>query len=206
MKIVQINSVCDVGSTGKIMADLARKANANGDEAICAYGRRKSDADDIRAIRIGSNIDIYLHLIKSRVFDAHGLGSKKATKIFLKEMDEYKPDVFHLHNIHGYYINYPMLFDYIKEHDISVRWTFHDSWPFTGHCAEPACYDCDKWKEDGCAGCEMIQEYPASYFTNRAASNFQKKKEAFLGVRDLKIITPSSWLAGLVRGLSEKCW
>lgn len=199
MKIVQINSVCNVGSTGRIMADLARKANADGDEVICAYGRRSGNPDDLKVIRIGSDIDIYWHMLVTRLFDMHGLASKRATKGFLKQMDEFKPDMFHLHNLHGYYINYPMLFEYIKSHDISVRWTFHDSWPFTGHCAEPSCYDCFKWREEGCERCLQSREYPKSIFSNKSERNFRLKKSAFLGVKDLKIITPSSWLAGLVR-------
>lgn len=199
MKIVQINSVCDVGSTGRIAADLARRANDEGDNAICAYGRSAIDAGDIKVIRIGADIDVYWHIMMTRLFDMHGLASKRATKKFLQQMDDFKPDMFHLHNLHGYYINYELLFEYIKTHDIKVLWTFHDSWPFTGHCAEPVCYDCMKWKTDACTGCAKTKEYPKSFFSGRSSENFDRKKKAFLGVKDLKIITPSNWLAGLVK-------
>lgn len=198
MRIVQINSVCDVGSTGRIAADLARKANANGDEVICAYGRKKSDAQDIKAVRIGNDFDIICHVIATRLFDRHGLASKKATKKFLKQMDEFLPEMFHLHNLHGYYINYPLLFDYIKKNDIKVRWTLHDSWPFTGHCAGPSYYDCFKFRED-CSDCPYRAEYPGSVMVCRSKKNFREKKEAFLGVKDMTIITPSKWFAGLVK-------
>lgn len=198
MKIVQINSVCDVGSTGKIMADLARKSNSNGDETICAYGRRAGDANDLKTIRIGTNIDIFWHIIVSRLFDMQGLGSRRATKKFLKEIDKFNPEMFHLHNLHGYYINYPLLFDYIKKKGIKVKWTLHDSWPFTGHCAEPVCYDCNKWKNENCSGCDKKMEYPKS-FIDRGLRNFRMKKNSFTGVEDLEIITPSNWLASIVK-------
>lgn len=205
MRIVQINSVCDIGSTGRIMADLARKASAKGNETICAYGRYKSDATDIKTVRIGTSKDILLHLIATRIFDMHGLASKKATKFFLEQIDEFHPDMFHLHNLHGYYINYPLLFDYIKKNDIKVRWTLHDSWAFTGHCAGPVYYNCLKYKES-CADCPQRKGYPKSLIFCNSERNFQLKKDAFLGVKDMEIITPSSWLAGIVRESFLGCY
>ena len=198
MRIVQINSVCDVGSTGRIAADLARKAIQNGDEVLCAYGRKKSDATDIKSIRIGNTFDILWHIMVTRLFDMHGLASKRATKKFLKKMDEFHPDMFHLHNLHGYYINYPLLFKYIKNNNIKVVWTLHDSWAFTGHCAGPFCCDCIKY-QTGCMECEYKSKYPSCILLCRAGNNYLRKKGFFTGVNDLKIITPSEWLAGLVR-------
>lgn len=198
MKIVQVNSVCDVGSTGTIASNLAREAIAQGDDVICAYGRKHCSATDINTIRIGNNLDVLGHIILTRLFDMHGLGSKRATRKFLEKIDDFHPDMFHLHNLHGYYINYPMLFEYIKKNNIKVKWTLHDSWAFTGHCAGPECYDCKLYLE-GCTECKQKREYPESILFGRSAKNYREKKDAFLGVRDMKIITPSNWLAGLVK-------
>jgi glycosyltransferase involved in cell wall biosynthesis len=129
--------------------------------------------------------------------DKHGLASKKATARFIETIDKLKPDLIGLHNIHGYFLNYPLLFKFIKEKNIPVVWTFHDCWPFTGHCSYFESVDCEKWKTH-CEKCPLTRNYPKALM-DRSYQNFEDKQNAFLGVQDLKIITPSTWLAGLVK-------
>lgn len=198
MKILMINSVCGIGSTGRICTDLADVLTKQGHECLIAYGRKTAPEKykDI-SYRIGSDIDVKAHALKSRLFDASGFGSKKATKRLVKRIIEYDPDIIHLHNIHGYYINIEILFDYLKTCGKKIVWTLHDCWAFTGHCAHFDYANCNKWQY-GCFCCPETSNYPKS-LCDRSVVNYKRKKENFIGVKNMTIITPSKWLADLVR-------
>ena len=198
MKILMINVVCGIRSTGRICTDLAAALEAEGNEVRIAYGREEVPEQYKKyAVRIGSDIDNVQHGIKARLFDGCGFGSARATKAFIKWVKEYDPDVIHLHNIHGYYINIEILFDYLKSCGKKVIWTLHDGWAFTGHSAFCDAIDCERWKT-GCYNCPLRKEYPASY-TDRSKANWARKKVCLTGVPDLTIVTPSEWLARLTR-------
>ncbi len=200
MKVLFINAVCGIGSTGKICAELAQKYEKDGHEAKIAYGRHAYVPEQYEkyAIRIGSDTDVKLHAVKTRLTDKHGLGSKRATKKFLEWAEEYSPDLLWLHNIHGYYINYEMLFAWIKKHpEMEVKWTLHDCWSFTGHCSHFSFVKCYKWKK-ACEKCVQTNRYPSSFIDN-CKDNFLRKKSAFTGVKNMTIVTPSKWLADLVK-------
>ena len=145
MKVLQINSVCGIGSTGRIATDLHKTLIDNGHESYIAFGRGEPRNCD-NTIRIGSKFDNYWHVAVTRVFDKHGFASKRATRDFICQVEQLDPDVIHLHNIHGYYINIELLFDYLKQCQKPVVWTLHDCWSFTGHCPQFEMAGCDKWK------------------------------------------------------------
>lgn len=194
-----INSVCGIGSTGRICTDLAVELEKQGHEVKIAYGRGEVPKQfEKYAVRIGSNFDIKFHGIASRIKDSSGLGSKKCTKKFIQWIDMFNPDIIHLHNIHGYYINIKVLFDYLKKCGKKIVWTLHDCWSFTGHCAYFDYVNCDKWKSC-CYNCEQKREYPRSIFLDRSQRNFEIKKELFTDVPELTLIVPSQWLCGLVQ-------
>lgn len=201
MKILFVNSVCGIGSTGRICTDLAQEYESQGHEVKIAYGRNGYVPEKYQkyAVRIGTDFDVKIHGVISRLFDAHGLGSKSATKKFLEWAEEYKPDLLWLHNIHGYYINYELLFEWIKKHpEMEVKWTLHDCWTFTGHCSHFTFAGCDKWKTH-CENCPQKKCYPASFFLDRSKENFDRKKQAFTGVKNMTLITSSKWLTDLVK-------
>lgn len=199
MKILQINTVCGTGSIGRIATDLYKVYEEAGHECVIAYGRG-SAPEGIKSIRIGSNLDMYMHGIKTRVLDKHGFGSIGATKRFIEKVKKYNPDVIHLHNIHGYYINIELLFKYLKESGKKIIWTLHDCWAFTGHCAYFDYVGCEKWKNE-CKECPQKGEYPASNLSDNSQWSYSKKKEIFnlIDKEKLIIITPSMWLANLVK-------
>ncbi|WP_195939334.1 glycosyltransferase [Romboutsia sp. 1001713B170131_170501_G6] len=197
MKILQINSVCGLGSTGRIVTDLYKMLEEQSYECKIAYGRGNAP-EGIDSIKIGSKLDNYAHVFKTRVFDKHGFGSVNATKNFIEEVKGYDPDIIHLHNIHGYYINIEILFDYLKEANKPVVWTLHDCWAFTGHCSHFDYVGCDKWK-NGCSNCNQKNEYPSSKVMDKSKVNYEKKKELFTSVKNMTIVTPSKWLANLVK-------
>lgn len=201
MKILFINSFFNHGSTGRICVELAEKYSSEGNEVKIAYGRNAIVPDKYRkyAVRIGSDLDIKLHGIYTRLFDKHGFASKKATEKFLKWADKFDPDLLWLHNIHGYYINIEMLFKWIKKRpNMQVKWTLHDCWTFTGHCAYFTMAKCYKWKTH-CSQCVQKRSYPGSILCDNSSNNFERKKAAFCGVKNMTLITPSNWLADLVK-------
>lgn len=201
MKVLFINSVCGIGSTGRICAELAEQFADEGHECKIAYGRDSFVPEKYRkyAVRIGSDLAVKAHALRSRILDDHGWGSVAATRKFLKWMEEFQPDLLWLHNIHGYYINYRMLFDWIKKHpDLQVKWTLHDCWAFTGHCAHFSMVKCNRWK-DHCHDCPQKHSYPASVLRENSFSNFEVKRASFTGVSNMTLITPSVWLANLVK-------
>lgn len=198
MKILMINSVCGIRSTGKICTDLATALEKNSHEVKIAYGREKVPEQYRKyAVRIGTYIDVYCHGAKARLFDADGLGSRMATKKFLKWVSKFNPDVVHLHNLHGYYINVPLLFKYLIDNNKKIIWTLHDTWAFTGHSGICDIYNCEKWKT-GCGNCPAYKEYPSS-IKDGSSHNYLWKRELFTKVKDITIVTPSKWLAGLVK-------
>lgn len=196
MKVLMINEVCGITSTGRICTDIADILTQQGHICKIAYGFGRHNVlpqHEKYAIKIGNKADVYAHALLSRFFDNTGFYSKRATEKLIEKIKVFNPDVIHLHNLHGYYINIEILFDYLKEAGKPVLWTLHDCWAFTGHCT---CYDylhCDKWLTE-CNNCELTKEYPASLFVDNSTSNYRRKKEIFNGVDNLLIATPSLWL------------
>ena len=199
MKVLQINSVCGIRSTGRICTDLADVLLQDGHECKIAYGR-ESVPEKYRkiAVRIGNDLDAKLHALQSRIFDNAGFGSRQATEKFIEWVKEYNPNIIHLHNIHGYYINIEVLFKYLAESNKPVVWTLHDCWAFTGHCAYYSYVKCDKWKM-GCDDCLQKKRYPSSLWLDASKKNWQKKKALFTSVKNMTLVTPSKWLANEVK-------
>lgn len=200
MKILHINSVCGVTGTGRIVTDLYDAAVSQGYECRIAYGEHKyhNVSGDRQTMEIGTIKDCRTHALMTRMWDMQGFGSRRATKAFLQKVDDYQPDVIHLHNLHGYYINIEELFQYLKRKKVKVVWTLHDCWAFTGHCVYFQNIGCVRWKE-GCHDCPLVREYPASFFLDRSQKNYIKKKELFTGVKNMTILVPSHWLEERVR-------
>lgn len=198
MKYLFINVVAGSGSTGRIAAEQCRKLQAQGHECVLAYGRWESNCEGVKTHRIGTSLDYRVHGLLTRLIDLHGFGSKRATREFLRWVKEYDPDVIWLHNIHGYYLNIELLFDYLKTCGKTIRWTLHDCWAFTGHCAYFSYASCEQWKTE-CVKCIQLKDYPACIGLSNVRRNFARKKRAFTGVPGLTLITPSQWLADLVK-------
>lgn len=199
MRVLQINSVCGIRSTGRIASDLAEALVKKGNECKVAYGRESvpEKCKDI-AIRIGSENTVKIHALQTRLFDNHCLASTKATKEFIKWVKFYNPDIIHLHNLHGYYIDIRVLFSYLKQVDIPVVWTLHDCWAFTGHCAYFTAIECNKWQYV-CHHCPQVHGYPQSWLLDRSKRNFNIKKKELSNLSNMVLVTPSKWLAGLAR-------
>ena len=198
MKVLMINVVCGIRSTGRICTDLATALEAQGHEVKIAYGREQVPEQFQKyAVRVGSDFDIKLHGLKARVLDGAGFGSKRATEKFIEWVRNYDPDVIHLHNVHGYYINIEVLFKYLKTCGKKIIWTLHDCWSFTGHSAYCDAINCKRWTE-GCHQCPQIKEYPKSLM-DFSELNWKKKRALFTNIPNMVIVTPSHWLAKYVK-------
>ena len=194
MKIVQINTF-PYKATGHIMMDIHKILTEQGYDSYVCWGRGRQANND-HEIVIADDIGVKFHGIYTRLLDKTGFASRRATKKLLRRLDEIKPDIIHLHNIHGYYLNIELLFNYIREHDINVVWTLHDCWSMTGHCAWFDMCGCEKWKT-GCFNCEQLGTYPASKGFDNSKWNWNKKKALFTSF-NLTIVTPSQWLRDIV--------
>lgn len=196
MKSIQINSVCGYGSTGKISVYISKLLSQSDIENYVMYGVGDSDYEN--GIKFGSQINMRSHQIKTRLLGKHGFYSKHATKSLIKKIIEIDPDIIHLQNIHGHYLNVELLFDYLSRAGKPVIWSLHDCWGFTGHCAHFDYIGCEKWKS-GCHDCPQLLEYPKSLIFDRSKSSYRDKKKLFTSVEDLTIITTSDWIDGLVK-------
>lgn len=195
-----INTVPN-GSTGGIMMKEHKELLSAGEESYAFWGRAR-EAEKPNEMKFASDVEVKLDVLQTRIDGKAGFHSKAATKRLLKRLDEIKPDVVHLHNLHGYYVNVEMLFEWLSKHDCKVEWTLHDCWAFTGHCAYFTYAKCAQWK-DHCAyskPCSQLNTYPKTYSKVSCSWNFEQKKRIFnqMPVERMKLITPSQWLANLV--------
>lgn len=197
-KLLQINPVLRVStSTGRIMQEIGELALQNGWESYIAYGKGRDGIKSCKSeiIPVGGICSTLWHGVQTRLFDRHGLASTHATHEFVRQMDRINPDIIHIHNIHGYFLNYRVLFDYLSQCGKPVVWTVHDCWLYTGHCYYYSYAGCDKW-QTGCGNCPQRKDFPASLVFDRSKRNFEDKKAAFTSMpRDKFVIVPvSDWI------------
>lgn len=196
--LFQINVAANWGSHGRIAEGIGEIVQTHDWDSYIAYGRYANPSKS-HLLKVGSAYDTLLHGAHSMLFDRHGLASKSATWRLIRDIDYIQPDIIQLHNIHGYYLNYPLLFEYLSSLDVPVVWTLHDAWAMTGHCAFPALAECNQWKDE-CVNCPLtLKEYPRCYGSARTRENFQEKKYWFNTVPNLHIVTVSRYLEGQVR-------
>ncbi len=193
MKILQINSHYDQGGAARIVACIHRQLVADGQESHVAYGRGQKGAEG--TYRFNTVPEVLLSAACSRFFGKNGWYNKMATRRLLRYMEQVKPDIVHLHALHGYYLNFPMLFHYINGKEIPCVWTFHDCHAFTGNCGY--FFDCEKWKT-GCGRCPYPRNYPASQWFDCTEKMWRQKRELFTRGRKV-IVTPSRWLTEQAR-------
>ena len=210
MRIAHINVLASL-STGRIAVDLCRMAMDKGHRALLCHARDHAPAD-VPSYRIGTLAGVYTHIGLARLTDRSGFFSRHATRALVRQLEGYKPDIVHLHNLHGYYLHLPTLFHYLKDSGVMVVWTLHDCWAFTGHCAyftiarnapplhagprrraKQTAYGCDRW-QGGCGKCRLKRLYPASWLLDQSARNWREKRDLFTSLERMVLVTPSEWM------------
>ena len=199
-KILQINPVIRINtSTGRIMQEIGELAMKNGWESYIAYsyGRDGIKPCDSKLVPVGNKADVAWHGLVTRLTDRHGLASEGATRAFIREIERIQPDIIHIHNIHGYFLNYRVLFDYLAQCNTPVVWTVHDCWLYTGHCYYYSYIGCNKWKTE-CVQCPQRKLFPTSWWADRSTQNFRDKKAAFTSLpkERFTIVPVSHWIKG----------
>jgi putative colanic acid biosynthesis glycosyltransferase len=196
MKVLMINTVYIYGSTGSICTDIASVLEKNGHECYIAYGQLSINFE--KSFKIGTKLENHLHNLGSRLLGKQGYFTKKGTNKFIDFINEYNPDVIHLHNLHGNYLNLPILFNYLIDVQKPIVWTLHDCWAFTGKCTHFTDVDCYKW-QTLCQQCPQVKDYPPSLFFDQSRIMFEDKMRWFTALRNLTIIPVSHWLGGQVK-------
>lgn len=200
-KLLQINPVVrENTSTGKIMRGIGDLAISSGWESYIAYSRARDGIvkHTSHLIPVGDKADLAVHAIGTRLFDAHGLASKRATRELIRRIEDISPDIIQIHNVHGYFLNYPMLCDFLGESGIPVVWTAHDCWLYTGHCYYYSAANCSRWKT-GCHSCPQKTSFPASWLVDQSASNYTRKRHALTKMKNLYLVAVSEWIKGEIQ-------
>lgn len=200
MKVAQINATCGSGSTGKICLSVSKILDERGVENRIFYSQGMSEYP--KGVRYSTDRYKKIQALKARIFGNWGFNSKMATNRLIAELEQFNPDIVHIHNIHAHDCDIEMLLSYLKEKKLRVFWTFHDCWVFTGYCMHFLKENCDKWRTE-CRNCVKWKEY--SWFIDRSNTLFRRKK-TLCDDLNLTIITPSTWLANVVKhsSLSDK--
>ena len=197
-KVLFINPAKNYGSTGKIVEQIGLLAESKGWKTCLVHAARYNRQSKLTCIKVGNVLIEKIHALMANLFDSQGLHSYFATRKAIRQIKKFSPDIIHLHNIHGYFLNYPLLFKYIAKYNIPVIWTMHDCWSFTGHCTYFDLVDCNKWKT-GCHHCNNLNNYPQSVLLDRSKENYALKKAFFTSVNDITMVPVSKWLGDMTK-------
>lgn len=196
MRIAIINSF-NVGSTGIIVRDIAETARSKGHKVFLCYPKSRTNKikykkeDILIGNRFSRNIGIFIE-----EFGGIYIANFFSTLQFIYKLKQINPDIIHLHNLHGSYINIPLFFKYLKKSNKRIIWTFHDCWPFTGHCPHYITVNCDRWKNQ-CYNCPQYDKYPRTKYDN-SRYLYKLKRKIFRSISDLTVVCVSSWLSNQV--------
>ena len=193
-RILSINSVCGFGSTGRIIAELSKLEDF---ETLICFGRKK-DYANVNSYKFANFFENAFGALGTILFDNNLNICKLATKRLIKKIKEFNPDIIHIHNLHGYYVNIEMLMNFLKEYNKPVVWTLHDCWPTTGYCPTADYVNCKKYQSE-CKDCPLGFAYPFSIFKQNLKKDFYKKKELFNDLNNLYLVTPSKWMKSIFK-------
>lgn len=197
-KLLIISGAINYGAPGKIVEQTGLLAKENGYDVLVAHSSRNEGLSKLPHFPVTSKWEEYVHALGAKLFDLHGLLSNKATRELIDKIEKYAPDVIHLHNIHGYFLNFKILFEYLGKIDIPVVWTLHDCWAFTGRCFHFEHIGCNKW-QNYCYACKAEAGYTVSSICDKSSQLFKLKKELFTSVPNLTLVPVSYWLENHVK-------
>ena len=196
-ELLQINSVVNIGSTGRISEEIGGFISNIGWKSYIAYGRAAGGSSS-ELIRIGGTSDVYTNVLMARIFDNDGFNARRQTEELIDKIRGISPDIIHLHNLHGYYIDMDVLFSFFKNFGVPVVWTLHDCWAFTGHCAYFDMSGCSKWRMQ-CGQCPQKGSYPASWIFDGSSRNFIRKKKLFSNITGINFVPVSKYIDSLLK-------
>lgn len=190
MKVVFINAVYEISSTGRTYKELHDYLWSQGHECFIIYGNHKGKYKD--SVYVGNFFDHKIHALFSRLTGKVGGYSYFYTKKVISFLNMYKPDIVHLGNLHGNFINIPMLLEYLKESNIATSLTLHDCFFFTGGCVHYVSKNCFAWQKK-CIKCLYYREN-GSWFFDKSSYQFNYKQKTFQSMEKLGVIGVSDWI------------
>lgn len=191
MKVLQINATYGYSSTGLIVKDIGDTLVATGNEAFFAYQSARGEIEN--GYPVGNRLDRKVHALLCRVFGRQGYYSRSATKKLINHIEEIKPDVVHLHNLHSNFVHVNMLLQYLAKNDVPTVITMHDCWFFTGKCFHYADIGCERYKS-GCGRCPKKKAPPASMLFDSTASVLRDRDKLLHAIPRLKVVGCSEWV------------
>ena len=197
-KLLYISGSVNFGAPGRIVEQLGLLAQQHGYEVLVAHSTRNENPTQLPHFAMTTKCDEVMHAIGAKFLDLHGLLSTAQTRELVERIKDYQPDIIHLHNIHGYFCNFKVLFEYLDSVDTPVVWTLHDCWPFTGRCFHFVGVDCYKWKT-GCYDCKAEPGYTVSKYYDRSKELYALKKRLFSSVKNLTLVPVSDWQAAFLK-------
>lgn len=195
MRIVEISPIIGSGSVGRIVDQIYRGLIEQGHQCkvICGkIGNTSVPSADYMVMNNG--LTRRANAAFARLFDCDGFFTVTPMEKAIGLIDNFKPDIIHMHGAYGYFLDVRPLYDLIKQKDYNLVNTLHSCWDYTGHCCYYTYAGCDRWKSS-CHDCPEKKAYPTSLFLDNSERNYQKKKELFSGIQHEVIVTPSKWLA-----------
>lgn len=194
MKVLQINAVYGVGSTGVIVKDIHEMCLEHNIDSFVAYSSSDIPENEIKnGYKIGSTFGKKLHAFLCRINGMQGYFSRYSTKKLLRYIDGIKPDIVQLHNLHSNYINLNMLLKYLAKNNIKTIVTLHDCWFYTGGCFHYTAAGCDKWLKE-CGNCPKKKKDTPAFICDRSAKILKDRKKYFGLIKDLTVVGVSEWI------------
>lgn len=192
MKILQVNAVNVLSSTGRTTLELSKELRMRGHQnlTVHALGPRTEDS-----FAIGDPLDRKAHAFLARTTGLQGYWSTRATKEMLGIIVDYKPDVVRLGNLHSNFVHVPHLLEHLAEHRIPTVLTLHDCWFFTGKCTHYSAIECLRW-QNGCGSCPQLRDDIPSWFFDRTSRMWKDKRNLFAAHECLGVVGVSDWITG----------
>jgi len=193
MKICQINSVYAQGSTGKIVQDIHNTLVERGHDSYVIYGDRKGNPDYQNVFSISKKLTRRVSVLINRLVGLQYGGAFFETRRMINIIRRLNPDVVHIQNINGGFVNIYKLLAFLAKKEIKTVVSLHGEFMYTGSCGHAL--DCDKWKT-GCGSCPIGYSATKSYLYDSSAIAWRKMKYSFgLFKKDNIIITAvSKWV------------
>lgn len=180
-KILLVNTKFTKGGASGVARSLFFGLAGNNVHMYFAYGRGEKSLEK-NTFKFGNSFETIIHIFLVRFLGLEGYGSYFSTRKLIKYIQKEKFDAIHLHNVHGYYLNFYTLFRFLNEYKLPIVWTLHDEWILTSLYAH-----------------EGVSSYPATYNPLFLKILLYRKRKAIVGLKNLTIISPAEWLAKKVR-------
>lgn len=191
LKVLQINNVYGIGSTGKLTKVLHDAIREDGFESVVLYGR----GPEVRGPgikRICGNFYGKANSLLSKVTGMRYGGCVLSTARTINLIKTEAPDVVHLQCINGNFVNIYWLVRWLKKHKIPTVLTLHAEFMYTANCSHA--FECERWKT-GCGSCPHLYRATKSIFLDRTHRSFQKMETAFTGFEPwLRVVSVSPWV------------